>query len=157
MDETVSADLEPTKTFYGVYGLDENGDGSNLIISMYYALTTLSTVGYGDYVAISESEMIMSVCIQLMGIAIFSWIMSEARRLMQSEPTQVDKQRKLRKWIFGLEKNFQPVSTSLFENIDWELQYFWGSDRQECLRDKAFTSIEHRIKGFKRVRSSLKK
>jgi hypothetical protein len=54
---------------------------------MYYALTTLSTVGYGDYVAIAQAEMLFSVVVQLMGIAIFSWIMAEARRLMESEPT----------------------------------------------------------------------
>ena len=60
---------------------------------MYFTLTTLSTVGYGDYTAISGAEMIFSVFMQLLGVFIFSWIMKEARKLMQTEQSQADKQR----------------------------------------------------------------
>ena len=44
---------------------------------MYFSLTILSTVGYGDYCPISASEMFVSVFIMLMGVAVFSWIMGE--------------------------------------------------------------------------------
>ena len=36
-------------------------DAENLIVVWYFALTTLSTVGYGDYSSVSQGEMIMSV------------------------------------------------------------------------------------------------
>jgi len=38
-------------------------------------LTTLSTVGYGDYFPISNLERIMAVIIMLGGVAFFSYIM----------------------------------------------------------------------------------
>jgi hypothetical protein len=44
---------------------------------MYFSLTILSTVGYGDYFAISELEMILCVFIMLSGVAVFSWVMGE--------------------------------------------------------------------------------
>jgi len=58
--------------------LDES-DGENFIhqltVSCYYSLTTLSTVGYGDYYPINSSERIMAVAIMLVGVAFFSYIM----------------------------------------------------------------------------------
>ena len=46
-----------------------------LIISCYYALTTLSTVGYGDYFPISNKERLVAIFVMLMGVAFFSYIM----------------------------------------------------------------------------------
>ena len=46
-----------------------------LIICCYYALTTLSTVGYGDYTPITNLEKIVGILIMILGIAFFSYIM----------------------------------------------------------------------------------
>ena len=54
----------------------ENLDNSyKLIISCYFALTTLSTVGYGDFHPVSNVERILAVLIMLCGVAFFSYIM----------------------------------------------------------------------------------
>ena len=42
---------------------------------MYYAFTSLSTVGFGDYYPISNPERILCTFILLFGVAIFSYIM----------------------------------------------------------------------------------
>ena len=42
------------------------------IIACYYALTTLSTVGYGDYYPISIREMLVGIVFILFGIVFFS-------------------------------------------------------------------------------------
>ena len=41
----------------------------------YFALTTLSTVGYGDYFPISINEMFLGILFMLVGIVFFSQIM----------------------------------------------------------------------------------
>ena len=46
-----------------------------VIISCYWALTTLSTVGYGDYYPISNTERIFAIVVMLGGVAFFSYIM----------------------------------------------------------------------------------
>ena len=45
------------------------------IIVCYFALTTLSTVGYGDYFPVSIAEMFVGIFFMLVGIVFFSQIM----------------------------------------------------------------------------------
>jgi hypothetical protein len=40
---------------------DPTYDGYNLITISYFALTTLSTVGYGDFTPLTEMEMIITI------------------------------------------------------------------------------------------------
>ena len=47
-----------------------------LITCMYYALTTLATVGYGDYYPSSISEKILGSIIQIFGVTFFSILMN---------------------------------------------------------------------------------
>ena len=46
-----------------------------LVTSAYFAITTLSTVGYGDMYPISEMEKVVVVLVMLSGVAFFSYIM----------------------------------------------------------------------------------
>lgn len=42
---------------------------------VYFAFTTLSTVGFGDYYPISDLERVIGAIMLLAGVAIFSYIM----------------------------------------------------------------------------------
>ena len=44
---------------------------------MYFALTTLSTVGYGDFKPISVVEKIFGSIIQIIGVTFFSILMNQ--------------------------------------------------------------------------------
>ena len=46
-----------------------------IIVMAYFAFTTLSTVGFGDYYPISSGERLVMIVIMLLGIMIFSYIM----------------------------------------------------------------------------------
>ena len=54
---------------------DKKNHVKALIVSCYFALATLSTVGYGDFYPISNIERIIAVIIMLGGVAFFSYIM----------------------------------------------------------------------------------
>ena len=41
------------------------------VSSIYWALTTMSTIGYGDIVAVTNSERLVSIAIMLVGSVIF--------------------------------------------------------------------------------------
>jgi len=62
-------------TFYKDNNLEDYSKFRRLIICCYYALTTLSTVGYGDYTPITNLEKIVGILIMILGIAFFSYIM----------------------------------------------------------------------------------
>lgn len=47
------------------------------MIVIYYAFTTLSTVGFGDFNPKSEVERIVTIIVLLLGVASFSYIMGQ--------------------------------------------------------------------------------
>jgi len=77
--------LEDEGFFLAYYGMEDYDFRSGLkelrvlddqsIIVMYWAFTTLSTVGFGDYNPRSNGERLMCAFFMLFGVAIFSYIM----------------------------------------------------------------------------------
>ena len=102
----------------------------------YFALTTLSTVGYGDMSPVSEAEMLVGVVIMLGGVAFFSFIMGNFIEIVSSYRAKMgitDKSEELADWIMGLERfNATPISKSLIEMIDRDINYHWANDRLSC-------------------------
>ena len=85
--------------------LDKEDQTHQLIISCYYALTTLSTVGYGDYYPISNNERIIAVVIMLGGVAFFSYIMGNFIEIISNYEKKmgvVDKSGDLHNWLILL-------------------------------------------------------
>ena len=64
------------RTFLTVFNFDKLEPFDKLVISCYFALVTLSTVGYGDFYPISNVEQIFGMIIMLGGVALFSYILS---------------------------------------------------------------------------------
>ena len=48
-----------------------------LLQSFYFALTTLSTVGFGDFYPVSDLERVLGGLIILFGVALFGIIINE--------------------------------------------------------------------------------
>lgn len=84
--ETLNYDSskEENGTFITNYQLEELSNYEKLVISCYFALTTLSTVGYGDYHPISNLERIIAVFIMLVGVAFFSYNMGSFIEFIQN-------------------------------------------------------------------------
>jgi len=65
-----------SETFNYQYNLDSyDSNIQRLVLCCYFALTTLSTVGYGDLVPKNNAEKIIGIIIMILGIAFFSYIM----------------------------------------------------------------------------------
>lgn len=63
------------ETFFYQFGIYDKTKIQKLIIGMYFAFTSLSTVGFGDYHPRGNTERLVGACILLFGVAIFSYIM----------------------------------------------------------------------------------
>ena len=84
-----------------------------LLVSCYFALTTLSTVGYGDYFPISSEERIFAVIIMLGGVAFFSYIMGSFIEIIsnyEQKMGNIDYSSNLHEWIHQLTR-FTPNHT----------------------------------------------
>ena len=75
---------ENGRTWYKEFGLEDYNTTDQLITSLYFALTMLSTVGYGDLYPISNAEMVVGVLLMMIGVSVFSIVMG------QFEETQDD-------------------------------------------------------------------
>ena len=78
---------------------------TQLIVSCYYALTTLSTVGYGDYFPISSLERIIAVIIMLGGVAFFSYIIGNFIEIISNTKMGTsDRSADLNNWLIQLQR-----------------------------------------------------
>ena len=68
---------ENTESFLLKYGINNDPDGAvrDTIIGMYFAFTTLSTVGFGDYAPRSNVERAVGAFVLIAGVAMFSFLM----------------------------------------------------------------------------------
>ncbi len=58
------------------YDMKNRHPGESVIICWYYAFTSLTTVGFGDYHPWNNYERLLCAFILLFGVAIFSYIMN---------------------------------------------------------------------------------
>jgi len=125
-------------TFITKFGLEELSDYHKLVISCYFALTTLSTVGYGDYHPISNVERIIAIFIMLVGVAFFSYNMGSFIEFIQNYQKKmgvIDKSEDLQKWIMLLLRfnNKKPLPKSLIGSVEKHFAYYWANDRLASL------------------------
>ena len=73
----------PTFLINSDWNIVQNQDKLKVVlISMYFMMTSLSTVGFGDFYPKSNFERIFGSIILLSGVAIFSYIMSKLATMM---------------------------------------------------------------------------
>jgi hypothetical protein len=118
--------------------LYDNTDYKNGIIVTYYAFTTLSTVGFGDFRPWSDVERAICAVILLVGVAIFSYIMGNFIEILISAKSlgaDHDNGENLSKW-FGLIKRFnssRSISNELKVKIEEYFDYRWINDRNQAI------------------------
>jgi len=116
------------------YDLRKKSPIDTTIIVMYFAFTTLSTVGFGDYTPRSNAERLVFTWVLLGGVAIFSYIMGVFIEILESIfglTAEVEEDESLARW-FGLIKRFnygRPVTQELKEKIEQYFTYRWKNDK----------------------------
>jgi hypothetical protein len=68
--------------FLTYFGLEKMERSKVLIIAVYFAFTSLSTVGFGDYHPRGDIERLFGAFLLLFGVAIFSYILSILKEIM---------------------------------------------------------------------------
>ena len=123
-----------TKTFYTEYKLYNKSPIKKLMLCCYFVLTGLTTVGYGDYYPSNEYEKMFGIIIMFLGVAIFSYVMSEfSDQINIYNQTFVEKEQgsDLDNYIASLNE-FCPKSSfnkGLVKNINDHFKFFWKNDR----------------------------
>ena len=119
-------------------------------------LTTLSTVGYGDYYPYSIAEKIVGSMIQIIGVTLFSIVMNAFIKVVMTfkDASFRDNEERLQRWLLLIKKiRCQPfgegkdIPMELKEEIETHFRYFWENDRTAVLLEKKeyFDSIPFKI------------
>jgi hypothetical protein len=118
--------------------------GERTIKAMYFMLTTLSTVGYGDMSPQSINERIFGSVLMIGGVTIFTIVMQAFIDIVMSmlEGQESGYSDELQQWLaickaikVGDGKDSRrDLPDSLKNNIEKHFNYYWDTDRTEILR-----------------------
>ena len=101
---------EGVETFIMRFQLVDSDISTQFVACIYYILTTLSTVGYGDYYPVSILEKIVGSLIMFCGVTFFSLLMEEFKGIILDWKGDYvsDNERNLNKWMLLLRRfNFK--------------------------------------------------
>ena len=76
-DQETTYEFQTFVDYYDNWSLKEMTEYKRVITACYFACTTLSTVGFGDYYPVSNEERLVGSFFLLFGVAIFSFFMGE--------------------------------------------------------------------------------
>lgn len=103
-------DSHYSTSFIQEFNFEKYTSFEKLIVSGYFSLTMLSTVGYGDLYPVSKNEMIYCIMVMMCGVAFFSYIMGTLFDIMTTYKEKTgppDLSDDLQKWILTIQR-FNP-------------------------------------------------
>ena len=105
----------------------------------YFGLTTLSTIGYGDYSAKSAQEKFVLGFVLLFGVSVFSYIMGNLIEILATFNSleEVHDNRDLTKWIALLSKlsGGKKFKKSLVLKIEEHFEFYWANNPLNAFKD----------------------
>lgn len=113
----------------------------------YWALTTLSTVGYGDLSPKSILEKIVMSVVLMIGLTVFSFLVNNMMEILDDYKaigkTEGTDRKDLLKWIQLLSKFNEglPIAKDLSLKIEDFFDYYWLNDRLRTLKTEADIKI----------------
>jgi len=137
LEGTVNMEEYP-ELFLSFFGFESKNVIEMLIISTYFALTSLSTVGFGDFTPRGNVERFIGAFILLFGVAIFSLVMGNLIDILGSfkEFHQDIGDGEALSQFFGTIKYFnqqQGLNLELRKNIEEFFNYRWANDKLAAL------------------------
>lgn len=109
---------------------------------VYFAFTTLSTVGFGDFHPVSNEERIFASMFMLFGVTIFSYMMGifiEILSEYQNLNADLDEGDKLTQF-FGVIAKFNdglPLTEEMKMKMEEYFAYKWSNDRNQAITEEA--------------------
>ena len=105
---------------------------------MYYALTSLSTCGFGDLYPVTDLERLFCSMMLLAGVSVFSLVLGELRYMMtnlKNSDGDIDEKEKLEMFFLLLQKfNYgRQLNLQLQSDIRAYMDYKWNNDKNNFL------------------------
>lgn len=99
-------------------GIQDDNDKQKYIASVYWAVVTVLTVGYGDIIPVNVYEKVFTCIILAAGVAIFSYMLSSMGNQFSELSRSVSKRQSRDRQIVELETKFR-LPDKLVEKIEY--------------------------------------
>jgi len=106
----------------GRLGLDTSQQAELYVSGLYYILTTLTTVGYGDIVPVTKYERVFCLVIMLFGVFIYSYTIGSLINIMATSNQRRNKLQKRMKTLEDLNKEIK-IDKVLLVRLKRALRY----------------------------------
>lgn len=122
------------ETFESQTGIDK------LIKVWYFAITTLSTIGFGDFTPVSSIERLLASMILMFGVTVFSFIMGQFIEILMNYKSlwKQGDHKNLSAWIALLSRfnNGNPLNKELITHIEDFFDFYWVNNRLSALSNE---------------------
>jgi hypothetical protein len=139
-----------SKCSTGMY-VNRYNDTEVYITAMYWVITTLTTVGYGDYKGYTPKEYLIQMVVEFLGIGIFSYLMGSISSLVGSEQNLQDildeRVEQIENWLRKLEKaRTKSFSKQLYDCIKEFTRKSYQYDFIAVTQSEFFHQLKPRVR-----------
>ena len=133
--------------YISYFELDKQTTHHNMIIQLYFALTTLSTVGFGDYYPVSNVERVLQSIVLVFGVSIFSYFMGTFIELLekfQNLNQELDDGDTLAKFFGMIHSHYNggfELPNNFKQRVEAHFDYKWCYDRTMAVSSEADLAI----------------
>lgn len=117
---------------------DKYGDGENYLRALYWCITTLATVGYGDITPQNPVQMVYTICIMIAGAGMYGLIIGNVSNILaKRDAAKVHFQEKVEK--INAFMKYRSIPNTLQRRVNGYYRYLWesrlGYDEAEVMAD----------------------
>ena len=93
------------------------------LVSIYYTITTLTTVGYGDLHCVTKSEKIFGMLMEVVGIFAYSWALTSVSNYVKVLNEKTEEYEKKKKVLEEIKITYPQLSDDLYDRISRFIKY----------------------------------
>ena len=113
------------------FGFSEYSFSQLYFLGIYYIITTVTTVGYGDLTCVTPKEKIFGIIIEIVGIVAYSYILTSISNYVKSINDAEEEYFKKYKILEDIKLNYKDLSEDLFDRINRYIKNKQTNEDQE--------------------------